>query len=113
MWVAMPIFTEEEVRIVEREIMIEWRAVLGGRHFLYAYNCNSPNDEFYDLDSEDAVNLISMADHKTIRNDMIRKLGDALQSDPRWVGYWAEFRVARYSVLPKTSGDMQLFTKPT
>jgi len=71
----------------------------GGRHFLYAYNCSSPNDELYDLDSEDAVNLISMADHKTIRNDMIRRIGGALQSDPRWVGYWAEFRVARYSLL--------------
>jgi arylsulfatase A-like enzyme len=83
-----------------------------GHHFLYAYNCSSPNDELYDLDAEDAVNLISNPDHKTVRDSMIRRLGDALQSDPRWVGYWAEFRVARYSLLPKTSGDMQLFTKP-
>jgi hypothetical protein len=44
---------------------------------------------------------------------MIRMLGEALQSDPRWIGYWAEFRIARYNSLPKTTGDMQLFTKPT
>jgi hypothetical protein len=28
------------------------------------------------------------------------------------VGYWSEFRIARYNDLPKTTGDMQLFTMP-
>lgn len=84
-----------------------------GRHFLYAYNLSSPNDELYDMNAEDAVNLINDPAHRDIRDGMIRKLGEALQADPRWVGYWAEFRVARYTLLPKTNGDMQLFTKPT
>ena len=44
---------------------------------------------------------------------MVHLLGDALQGDPRWIGYWAEFRIARYNLLPKTNGDMQLFTKPS
>jgi arylsulfatase A-like enzyme len=83
-----------------------------GRHFLYAYNCTSPNDELYDLASQDAPNLITNPAYAGVRETMIRELGVALQEDPRWVGYWAEFRIARYESLPKTNGDMQLFTKP-
>lgn len=84
-----------------------------GRFFLYAYNMSSPDDELYDMDAEDAVNLINDPAHLAIRRDMIRMLGDVLQRDPRWIGYWAEFRVARFADLPKTNGDMQLFTKPS
>lgn len=83
-----------------------------GRHFLYAYNCSSPNDELYDLDADDAVNLITQTAYCEIRDEMVRQLGALLQADPRWVGYWAEFRIARYALLPKSTGDMQLFTKP-
>jgi arylsulfatase A-like enzyme len=83
-----------------------------GRHFLYAYNLSSPNDELYDLDAIDAENLIDRQEYASVRDEMIRLLGEELQRDPRWIGYWAEFRVARYNLLPKTSGDMQLFTKP-
>jgi hypothetical protein len=80
-----------------------------GRRFLYAYNCSSPCDQLYDLDSQDAVNLIANPDYADIREEMIRRLGAALQADPRWLGYWAEFRVARFQSLPKSQGDMQLF----
>lgn len=85
---------------------------LEGRHLLYADNCSSPNDELYDLDADDAVNLISDPAYQSVRDELVRRLGTALQSDPRWIGYWAEFRVARYALLPKSTGDMQLFTKP-
>jgi arylsulfatase A-like enzyme len=83
-----------------------------GRRYLYAYNCTSTFDELYDLDSVDAVNLINSADHADIRKELINLLGDALQADPRWVGYWSEFRIARFDALPKAAGDMQLFTTP-
>jgi arylsulfatase A-like enzyme len=83
-----------------------------GRHFLYGYNCSSPNDELYDMQSNDAMNLIADPTYADVRNQMIRLLGDELQRDPRWVGYWAEFRIARYASLPQANGDMQLFTKP-
>lgn len=33
-------------------------------------------------------------------------------SDPRWIGYWSEFRIARFRNLPQAVGDMQLFTVP-
>jgi arylsulfatase A-like enzyme len=81
-------------------------------HYLYAYNLSSPSDELYDMRAEDATNLIDDPGYVQVREQMIRALGDELQRDPRWIGYWAEFRVARYNLLPKTNGDMQLFTKP-
>lgn len=83
-----------------------------GHRYLYSYNCTSTFDELYDLDSVDAVNLIDSADHAHIRGELINRLGEALQADPRWVGFWAEFRIARFEDLPKTTGDMQLFTTP-
>lgn len=81
-----------------------------GHRYLYAYNCTSPFDELYDLDSADAVNLIDSPEHRNVRAELIRLLGTALQSDVRWVGFWAEFRIARFDALPKEAGDMQLFT---
>ncbi|MES2390994.1 MAG: sulfatase-like hydrolase/transferase [Acidobacteriota bacterium] len=84
-----------------------------GSYFVYAYNLSSANDELYDMNAEDAVNLIDDPAHQSVRGDMIRRLGDVLQSDPRWSGYWAEFRIARYESLPKATGDMQLFAKPS
>jgi arylsulfatase A-like enzyme len=84
-----------------------------GRHFLYAYNLSSPNDELYDMQAVDAENLIDRPAYAQIRDELIQLLAEELQRDPRWIGYWAEFRVARYNSLPKTNGDMQLFTKPT
>lgn len=83
-----------------------------GHRYLYSYNCTSDVDELYDLDSNDATNLINSAGHEQIRHDMIRRLGVALQADPRWIGFWSEFRIARFNALPKTEGDMQLFTVP-
>ena len=47
-----------------------------------------------------------------VRKNLIQRLGAALQSDPRWIGYWAECRIARFNDLPRTEGDMQLFTSP-
>lgn len=81
-----------------------------GHRYLYSYNCTSTFDELYDLDSVDATNLIDSPAHQQIRKKLIHLLGEALQSDPRWVGYWAEFRIARFHDLPKSRGDMQLFT---
>jgi arylsulfatase A-like enzyme len=88
---------------------IQHRAADGHR-YLYSYNCTSPVDELYDLDSEDAVNLIHSPALADVRQEMIRALGAALESDPRWVGYWAEFRIARFASLPIEQGDMQLLT---
>jgi hypothetical protein len=74
--------------------------------------CTSLFDELYDLASQDAQNLVTDPAYAAVRETMIRELGVALQLDPRRVGYWAEFQITRYDSLPKTNGDMQLFTKP-
>ncbi|MGH9622412.1 MAG: hypothetical protein ACRD45_22235, partial [Bryobacteraceae bacterium] len=73
-----------------------------------SYNCSSPVDELYDLNAVEAENLAQKPEHATLRRDMIRRLGAALQRDPRWTAYWSEFRVAKYFDLPKTAGGMQL-----
>lgn len=80
-----------------------------GHRYLYSYNCTSTVDELFDLDSNDAVNRIGDAALADVRREMIRELGAALSSDPRWVGYWSEFRLAHYDDLPREQGDMQLF----
>jgi arylsulfatase A-like enzyme len=86
------------------------RRAANGHRYLYSYNCTSEIDELFDLDSEDAVNLVHSPELASVRQEMIRALGAALQSDPRWVGYWAEFRIARFASLPTEQGDMQLLS---
>jgi hypothetical protein len=80
-----------------------------GSHYLYAYNCSSPIDELYDLHAAEAENLAQKPEHDSIRKEMIGRLGHALRQDPRWGGYWSEFRVAKFFDLPKSGSDMQLF----
>lgn len=80
-----------------------------GHRYLYSYNCTSNVDELFDLDSVDAVNLIGSPAHEQTHKEMILELGKALQADPRWIGFWSEFRLAHFNDLPETQGDMQMF----
>jgi hypothetical protein len=79
-----------------------------GRQFLYSYNCASPIDELYDMNSKDATNLAEVPEYAAVHEEMIRRLGAALEADPRWGGYWTQFRLAHFASLPKVGGDMQL-----
>jgi arylsulfatase A-like enzyme len=79
-----------------------------GEHYLYSYNPSSRVDELYDLNSPDAENLAQKEAYANVRRDMIERLGKALQRDPRWLGYWAGFRVDNFFEIPTVSGDMQL-----
>jgi arylsulfatase A-like enzyme len=88
----------------------EWNS--DGSHYLYSYNCSSPVDELYDLKAVDAENLAQKPEYAAQRKRMIERLGSALQQDPRWLGYWSEFRIAQYFDLPRSRGDMQLFGVP-
>ena len=83
-----------------------------GRHFLYSYNCSASVDELYDLNSDDASNLVDNPTYAAILEEMIHRLGTALKSDPRWGGYWTQFRLARFASLPLVEGDMQLLASP-
>jgi hypothetical protein len=79
-----------------------------GSHYLYSYNCSSHVDELYDLNAVEAENLAQKPEYAALRKEMIGRLGSALQQDPRWTGYWSEFRIAKFFDLPKSKGDMQL-----
>jgi arylsulfatase A-like enzyme len=79
-----------------------------GAHYLYAYNTASQVDELYDLNALEAENLARKPEYARLRQEMIGRLGAALQTDPRWQGYWASLRVDHFSELPRVSGDMQL-----
>ena len=83
-----------------------------GRHFLYAYNCSSSIDELYDMNSVDATNVIADREYAAVLEEMIHRLGRALESDARWGGYWTQFRLARFASLPLVGGDMQLLASP-
>jgi arylsulfatase A-like enzyme len=84
----------------------DWHA--NGQHHLYSYNLASATDELFDLRHEDAPNLAADPAHKQTRARMIERLGAVLERDPRWLGYWASFRIDRYFELPLQTGDMQL-----
>jgi arylsulfatase A-like enzyme len=79
-----------------------------GSHYLYSYNCSSPVDELYDLNAVEAENLAQRREYASLRKTMIERLGSTLRQDPRWTGYWSEFRIAKYFDLPRSEGDMQL-----
>jgi arylsulfatase A-like enzyme len=77
-------------------------------HWLYTYNLSSEIDELYDLNAVDAVNLARA--NPAAHREMVRRLADIVQNDPRWIGYWHSLRVDRYDDLPRTSGgDYQMF----
>lgn len=77
-------------------------------HYLYAYNTSSPIDELYDLNVVEAENLALRPEYAKLRREMIDRLGAILEKDPRWLGYWSQFRVSHFADLPAVSGDMQL-----
>lgn len=79
-----------------------------GNHHLYAYNAASNIDELYDLNAIEAENLAQELRYAELKGEMINRLGTLLQSDPRWGGFWAPFRIDKFSELPKRRGSMQL-----
>ena len=64
------------------------RRAADGHRYLYSYNCTSRIDELFDLDSEDAVNLIDSPQYAKVRTELIQALGAALQTDPRWARHY-------------------------
>lgn len=79
-----------------------------GSHYMYAFDTSSTVDELYDLNSPDAVNLAGDPKYSAVQKQMLLKLAEAVQADPRWLGYWAILRIQKYFHLPRQNGDMQL-----
>jgi len=80
----------------------------GGEHYLYTYNCSSPVQELYDLNSEDATNLAGEPAKAKIKTELVRKLSAILEADPRWQCYRNSFHLDHYFDLPRQPGDLQL-----
>lgn len=79
-----------------------------GNHHLYSYNAASNIDELYDLNAVEAENLAQKPQYAALKKGMIDRLGALLQSDPRWGGFWASYRIDKFFDLPKRSGSMQM-----
>ena len=78
-------------------------------HFLYTYNLADRYDELYDLCDSSYRNLAADPDYQSIRDDMIRRLGGVLRSDPRWRCYWHALRVEHADRVRVEEGDQQMF----
>ncbi|RPJ56138.1 MAG: sulfatase [Acidobacteria bacterium] len=116
-------YLDESKSPVDRELLFEcgwhtgvnfacavqrWKS--SGEHHLYTYNASAFEDELYDLNALEARNLAPNPQFKTIRQEMIARMGRLLRNDPRWIGYWHSFRVDHYWNLPREkAGDYQMF----
>lgn len=107
--VDQPLFFEcGQHRTVNAACGIQHWDGMGG-HYLFGYNLGSSIDELYDLTSTDALNLAAKPEFATVRLDMIRRLGNFLQGQPRYKGYWASFQIDYYRELPSRESDRAQF----
>lgn len=78
-------------------------------HWFYGYNISSGIDELYNMATDDCINVINDPAYSEVRKRIILRLGEILQKDKRWLGYWCTFRLHRAQDLPMGGGDMQMF----
>jgi hypothetical protein len=59
--------------------------------------------------ADDPDNLAPPPQRAALRREMIERLGDFLQRDARWLGYWHSFRIDRFHELPRRAeADAQM-----
>ncbi|MBN1291453.1 MAG: sulfatase-like hydrolase/transferase [Candidatus Latescibacteria bacterium] len=78
-------------------------------HWFYGYNITGGEEELYNMAEPDPVNLIDNVRYQDVRKKIVRKVGEVLSKDPRWLGYWSTFRLHNAEMLPKSGEDMQMF----
>ncbi|UCE08148.1 MAG: sulfatase, partial [bacterium] len=78
-------------------------------HWFLGYNISTGQDELYNMALDDSENLSIDPTYQDIRRKMLQKMGEVLQADRRWLGYWSTFRLHKAEFLPKANGDMQMF----
>ena len=78
------------------------------QQWFYGYNMCTGNQEIYDINKDDQVNLFYKKEYFKIREEIILELAAILQSDPRWLGYWSAFRLHNAELLPVAAEDMQM-----
>ncbi len=70
-----------------------------GSHHMYVYNAASATDELYDMNDPDPQNLAHRPEHRELRDELIRRMGKLIQSDPRFRCYGAGFQMQHYAEL--------------
>lgn len=78
-------------------------------HWFLGYNISTGQDELYNMAEDDGNNLSVDPAYLDVRSKMLLRMGEVLQSDRRWLGYWSTFRLHKARFLPSAGGDMQMF----
>lgn len=78
-------------------------------HWFYGYNVSSGNQELYDIDADDQINHFYDKNLQGVRQTIVDRVAKIMQSDNRWLGYWATFRLHNAEYLPIAGDDMQMF----
>jgi hypothetical protein len=66
----------------------------GGRNTMFVYNVGPACDEMYDLNDPDPQNLAGKPEHEPLRAEMVRRMGELLQTDARFGCYGLGFRMS-------------------
>lgn len=86
-----------------------FQMTLNNRRWFYGYNTSTGYQELYDLDQDEQVNLFYTKESEQVRQDVIEYGAKIFSSDPRWMGYWASYRLHNMEQLPvQNSVDMQM-----
>jgi arylsulfatase A-like enzyme len=91
-------------------------AASDGHLYSYVYNASDDRDELYRLGGtgqQDGPNCIADPAFEEIRLEGIRTLCARMEADPRWFVYAQYMRLEYAELLPKGSGDRQLFVGRT
>ena len=78
-------------------------------HWFYGYNVSTGTQELYDIDADTQINHFYDTDKEDLRRYIINEVANIMQSDNRWLGYWAAFRLHNAAYLPIATDDMQMF----
>ncbi len=78
-------------------------------HWFYGYNISSGVQELYNMSEDSQKNLFYDRQYAGTVKKIILKAAEILQSDRRWLGYWATFRLHNAEILPTAKDDMQMF----
>lgn len=81
---------------------------LGGEQLFYGYNVTTGFEELYYVDIDDQNNLLELDKYQAMKKEIVQQAATLLQSDARWSGYWASYRLHNARFLPISNTDMQM-----
>lgn len=81
---------------------------LNSEQLFYGYNATSGYEELYYVDIDDQTNLLEQEKYLAMKEEIVQQAAMLLQSDPRWSGYWASYRLHNAKYLPILNVDMQM-----